>query len=113
MSFAHKIKKHAKEKHGFEVNLIMPIGGNPNRIAFVSTAPSLAGFGVAAAARAKGVGEALEGRGRPRHGSRRGRKACPAAALDPLAAMWRRREAARGRSLQNLLFSLKCKLAPA
>jgi hypothetical protein len=33
VAVAHKIKKHAKEKHGFEINLIMPIGGNPNRIA--------------------------------------------------------------------------------
>jgi hypothetical protein len=44
VAVAHKIKKHAKENHGFEINLIMPIGGNPNRIAFVSTAPSLAEF---------------------------------------------------------------------
>ena len=42
VAFAHKIKKHAKEKRGSEINLIMSIGGNPNRIAFVSMAPSLA-----------------------------------------------------------------------
>jgi hypothetical protein len=42
LATAHKIKKHAKDKHGFEVNLMMPIGGNPNRIAFVSTADHLA-----------------------------------------------------------------------
>lgn len=39
---AHKIRKHAKEKHGSEITLLMPIGGNPNRIAFVSTGASLA-----------------------------------------------------------------------
>ena len=42
LAIAHKIKKHAKEKHGSEINLMMPIGGNPNRIAFVSTADHLA-----------------------------------------------------------------------
>ena len=42
LAIAHKIKKHAKEKHGSEINLMMPIGGNPNRIAYVSTADHLA-----------------------------------------------------------------------
>ena len=42
LAIAHKIKKHAKEKHGSEINLMMPIGGNPNRIAFVSRADHLA-----------------------------------------------------------------------
>ena len=27
LAIAHKIKRHAKEKHGSEVNLMMPIGG--------------------------------------------------------------------------------------
>lgn len=42
LATAQKIKKHAKEKHGSEINLMMPIGGNPNCIAFVSTADHLA-----------------------------------------------------------------------
>lgn len=42
LAFAHQVKKHAKDKHGLEISLSMPIGGNPNRIAFVSNAQNLA-----------------------------------------------------------------------
>lgn len=42
LAFAHKLKAYLKEKHDIETGLIVPIGGNPNRIAFVNMAPSLA-----------------------------------------------------------------------
>ncbi len=44
MEFSHKVVKHVKDKHGLPIQLIMPIGGNPNRIAYVTTYPSLAEF---------------------------------------------------------------------
>jgi hypothetical protein len=44
MDFSQKVVKHVKDKHGLPIQLIMPIGGNPNRIAYVTTYPSLAEF---------------------------------------------------------------------
>lgn len=36
LTFAHQIKKLLKEKHGVTVELLVPVGGNPNRIGFKS-----------------------------------------------------------------------------
>lgn len=44
MAFSRQVVKHVKEKVGVEITLTMPIGGNPNRIAYVSTYPTLAEF---------------------------------------------------------------------
>jgi len=44
MAFSHQVMKHLKDKIGIQITLTMPIGGNPNRIAYVSTYPSLAEF---------------------------------------------------------------------
>ncbi len=42
LAFAHRVKAYLKEKYDADTGLSMPIGGNPARIAFVSTSPSLA-----------------------------------------------------------------------
>lgn len=44
IAFGHKMVKHFKEKHGKDVDLLMPIGGNPNRLAFHSRYESVAGW---------------------------------------------------------------------
>jgi hypothetical protein len=36
LTFAHQISKHIKEKHGIAIELLLPVGGNPGRIAFKS-----------------------------------------------------------------------------
>src|SRR5208283_4821820 len=41
-TFAHKVKAYAKEKCDFDMDFSTPIGGDPNRIAFISITPSLA-----------------------------------------------------------------------
>ena len=41
LAFAHHLKSYLKDKHGIDMNLSMPIGGNPNRIAYVSNVASL------------------------------------------------------------------------
>ncbi len=43
-TFAHKVKAYAKEKCDFDMDFSTPIGGDPNRIAFISITPSLAEF---------------------------------------------------------------------
>jgi hypothetical protein len=42
IAFAHQIAKHLKEKYGVTVELLMPVGGNPGRIAWRSAYESLA-----------------------------------------------------------------------
>jgi hypothetical protein len=42
IAFAHQIGKHIKEKYGITVELLMPVGGNPNRIAWHAHYESLA-----------------------------------------------------------------------
>ncbi len=42
LAFAHQVAKHIKEKHGTTLELLMPVGGNPNRIAWLSRYESLA-----------------------------------------------------------------------
>jgi hypothetical protein len=42
LAFAHQIAKHVKDKHGTTVELLMPVGGNPNRIAWQARNESLA-----------------------------------------------------------------------
>jgi hypothetical protein len=34
LAFAHQIAKFIGEKHGTKLELLMPVGGNPNRIAW-------------------------------------------------------------------------------
>ena len=36
LTFAHQISKLIKEKHGVTIELLVPVGGNPGRIAFKS-----------------------------------------------------------------------------
>jgi hypothetical protein len=42
VAFAHEIASYVKDKHGLELEVLMPIGGNPNRIAWSSRYNSLA-----------------------------------------------------------------------
>ena len=44
LAFAKEISAHIKDKAGVDVSIAVPIGGNPNRIAYVSTYPNLAEF---------------------------------------------------------------------
>ena len=37
ITFAHKIAKHILDTYGVKLTLSMPIGGNPNRIAWIAT----------------------------------------------------------------------------
>jgi len=41
MAFAHLVARHIKEKHGVAMEILMPIGGNPGRIAWQSRYDSL------------------------------------------------------------------------
>ena len=41
IAFAHHIVKYLKEKHGVNVELLMPVGGNPGRIAWRTDYESL------------------------------------------------------------------------
>ena len=49
IAFAHEIASYAKDKHGLDLEVLMPIGGNPNRIAWTSRYESLADFEVMSA----------------------------------------------------------------
>jgi hypothetical protein len=42
MAYAQEITKLVKDKFGVKINVSMPIGGNPDRMAFVSSYASLA-----------------------------------------------------------------------
>lgn len=42
ITFAHTIAKHIHDKYGLKLTVVMPIGGNPNRIAWTATYESLA-----------------------------------------------------------------------
>ena len=42
MAFAHQVTRHIKEKHGVALQVLMPIGGNPSRIAWQSSHDSVA-----------------------------------------------------------------------
>ena len=44
MAFAHEVCAHIKDKHGLTVDTSIPVGGNPNRIAWRATYASLAEF---------------------------------------------------------------------
>lgn len=44
MAFAHQVIKLIKDKFGIIVHVSMPIGGNPHRIAWVSTYADLGEF---------------------------------------------------------------------
>ena len=48
MAFAHKVTKYIKDAFKRDVKISMPIGGNPNRIAFSSRYADLAEFESAA-----------------------------------------------------------------
>jgi hypothetical protein len=41
LAFANQVAKHIKEKYGTTLELLMPIGGNPGRIAWASRYQSL------------------------------------------------------------------------
>lgn len=42
MAFGHQVAKYIKEKHGTTLEVLMPIGGNPARIAWHARYESLA-----------------------------------------------------------------------
>jgi len=42
IAFANQVAKHIKDKHGTALEMLMPIGGNPNRIAWHARYESLA-----------------------------------------------------------------------
>ena len=42
IAFAHTMAKHIHDKYGVKLTVSMPVGGNPNRIAWFATYPSLA-----------------------------------------------------------------------
>ena len=42
MAFGHQIARHIKDKHGVSLEVLMPIGGNPSRIAWLARYDSLA-----------------------------------------------------------------------
>jgi hypothetical protein len=44
LAFAHKIAKHITEKYGTAVDLQVPVGGNPSRIAWLAHYDSLAQY---------------------------------------------------------------------
>ncbi len=44
IAFAHQFSKMAKDKFGFQISVNVPIGGNPDRLATVSSYASLAEF---------------------------------------------------------------------
>ena len=44
MTFAHQVEKMVADKVGTKLNISVPIGGNPNRIAWVSSYDNLAAF---------------------------------------------------------------------
>jgi hypothetical protein len=41
MAYAQQVAKLVKDKHGVQLRLSVPVGGNPDRIAFVSSHASL------------------------------------------------------------------------
>lgn len=41
IAFAKQIAKYVKDKHGLELSIAMPVGGNPNRIGWASRFESL------------------------------------------------------------------------
>ncbi len=44
IAFAHKVTQYVKDKFKRDIHISMPIGGNPNRIAFSSRYADLAEF---------------------------------------------------------------------
>ena len=44
MAFSQEVCAHIKDKHGIKVDVSIPVGGNPNRIAWRATYASLAEF---------------------------------------------------------------------
>jgi hypothetical protein len=42
IAFAQKIAEHIKDKHGVELQILLPVGGNPLRVAWTSRHDSLA-----------------------------------------------------------------------
>ena len=42
IAFAHEITNYVKNKHGLELEVMIPVGGNPNRVAWSSRYVSLA-----------------------------------------------------------------------
>jgi len=42
MAFGHEIAQYIKEKHGTTIEVLMPMGGNPSRIAWFARFESLA-----------------------------------------------------------------------
>jgi hypothetical protein len=42
VAFGHQVAKHMKEKHGTALEVLMPIGGNPARIAWYARYEDLA-----------------------------------------------------------------------
>jgi hypothetical protein len=49
LAFANQIAKYVKEKYGRTVEVLMPVGGDPARIAWLSNYESLAQFEAATA----------------------------------------------------------------
>jgi len=44
VAFAKQIAKYLKDKHGVELSIAMPVGGNPNRIGWAARYESLADY---------------------------------------------------------------------
>ncbi len=44
LAFAHKVKDYIKQKYNLDMSLSMPVGGNPNRLAFIAVTSTLAEF---------------------------------------------------------------------
>jgi hypothetical protein len=42
VAFAHEVAKHLNRVHGGDLRVMLPVGGNPNEIAWHSTWPDLA-----------------------------------------------------------------------
>jgi hypothetical protein len=46
LSFAHEVSRFIKEKHGTAIEVLMPVGGNPNRVAWHMRMDSLGAWEV-------------------------------------------------------------------
>ena len=44
LGFAKEISSYLKERHGLDAEVSVPIGGNPNRIAWAAAYPDLAAY---------------------------------------------------------------------
>lgn len=45
LAFAKQVNEHIATTHGVTLNLLVPVGGDPNRLAWTSTYPDLGALG--------------------------------------------------------------------